>query len=56
MERPIASGLFALLTFTTGVVAACLMYQRGESALSIAKDTLLNQVGSLASEIQKTAS
>jgi hypothetical protein len=56
MERPIASRLFAFLTFTAGVVTAYLMYQRGESPLSIAKNTLLNPVGSLASEIQKTAS
>jgi hypothetical protein len=56
MERPTASRLFALLTFTAEVVAAYLMYRRGASPLSIAKNSLLNPVGSLASEIQTTAS
>jgi hypothetical protein len=56
MKRSTASKVFALLTFTAGAVAAYLMYRRGESPLSIAKNTLLNPVGSLASEIQKTAS
>ena len=47
---------FALLTFTAGAVAAYLMYRRGESPLSIAKNTLLDPIGSLASEIQNTTS
>jgi hypothetical protein len=56
MERSTASRLFALLTFTAGGVAAYLMYRRGESPLSIAKNTVLNPIGSLASEIQNTTS
>jgi hypothetical protein len=44
------------LTFTAGAVAAYLMYRRGESPLSIAKNTVLNPIGSLASEIQNTTS
>jgi hypothetical protein len=56
MERSTASRLFALLTFTAGAVAAYLMYRRGESPFSIAKNTVLNPTGSLASEIQNTTS
>jgi hypothetical protein len=56
MDRPTASRLFADLIFTVGVVAAYLMYRGGESPLSIARNTLLNPVGSLASEIQNTTS
>jgi hypothetical protein len=56
MERSTASRLFALLTFTAGAVAAYLMYRRGESPFSIAKNTLLNPIGSLASEIQNKTS
>jgi hypothetical protein len=56
MERSTASRLFALPTFTAGAVAAYLMYRRGESPLSIAKNTVLNPIGSLVSEIQNTTS
>ncbi len=56
MERSTASRLVALLTFTAGAVAAYMMYRRGASPLTIAKNTLLNPVGSLATEIQNTTS
>jgi hypothetical protein len=56
MERSTASRLFALLTFTAGAVAAYLMYRRGESPFSIAKNTVLYPIGSLVSEIQNTTS
>ena len=52
MERSAASKLFALLSLTAGAVAAYLMYRRGKSPLAIAKNTLLNPVGSLVSELE----
>jgi hypothetical protein len=52
MERSNVRRVFALLTFTAGAVAAYLMYRRGEAPFSIARRTLLNPVGSLASEVQ----
>ena len=55
MERQTAGKLFALLTFGAGAVAAYLMYRRGESLFTIAKKTVLNPIGSLASELQTTA-
>jgi hypothetical protein len=42
--------LFA--TVASGVVAAYLMYRRGESLGSIAKQTIANPVGSLISEVK----
>jgi hypothetical protein len=52
MERSNARKIFVLLTFTAGAVAAYLMYRRGESPFSIARKTLLNPVGTLASEVE----
>ena len=42
--------LFA--TVASGFVAAYLMYRRGESLGSIAKQTMTNPVGSLISEVE----
>ena len=42
--------LFA--TVASGFVAAYLMYRRGESLGSIAKQTIINPVGSLISEVK----
>jgi hypothetical protein len=42
--------LFA--TVASGFVAAYLMYRRGESLGSIAKQTMINPVGSLISEVK----
>jgi hypothetical protein len=53
MERSNARKVFALLTFTAGAIAAYLMYRRGESPFSIARGTLLNPVGAMASEVKK---
>ena len=52
MERRTVSRVFAFLTFTAGAIAAYLMYRRGQPPLSIARKTLLNPVGSLASELR----
>jgi len=38
----------------SGVVAAYLMYRRGESLVSIATRTVTNPVGSLISEVKNT--
>jgi hypothetical protein len=45
--------LFA--TVASGFVAAYLMYRRGESLGSIAKQTITNPVGSLVSEVKTRA-
>ena len=52
MERSKAHTIFTLLSFAAGAVAAYLMYRRGESPFSIAKKSLLNPIGSLASEVE----
>lgn len=39
-------------TVISGVVAAYLMYRRGESMFSIARKTVTNPVGSLVSEVK----
>jgi hypothetical protein len=39
----------------SGVVAAYLMYRRGESVVSIVRKTITNPVGSLVSEVRNTA-
>ena len=41
-----------LATVVSGLVAAYLMYRRGESLGSIAKQTITNPVGSLVSEVK----
>ena len=44
--------LILLATVISGVVAAYLMYRRGESLGAIAKNTITNPVGSLVSEVK----
>ena len=39
-------------TVVSGVVAAYLMYRRGESMVSIARKTVTNPVGSMVSEVK----
>ena len=39
-------------TVVSGVVAAYLMYRRGESIVSIAKKAVTNPVGSMVSEVK----
>jgi hypothetical protein len=39
-------------TVISGIVAAYLMYRRGESMVSIARKTVTNPVGSLVSEVK----
>jgi uncharacterized protein (DUF697 family) len=41
-------------TVIGGFVAAYMMYRRGESLGTIAKQTITNPVGSLVSEVKKT--
>jgi hypothetical protein len=58
-EEPVAtrgslSKVIFYATVVSGVVAAYLMYRRGESVLSIARRTVTNPVGSLVSEIRHT--
>jgi len=43
-----------LATVVSGVVAAYLMYRRGESLGSIAKRTMTNPIGSLVSEVKNS--
>jgi hypothetical protein len=44
--------LITFATIASGVIAAYMMYRRGASLPSIAKQTLLNPVGSLVSEVK----
>jgi hypothetical protein len=49
------SGLRRVILFATvvsGLVAAYLMYRRGESVMSIARQIVTNPVGSLVSEVR----
>jgi hypothetical protein len=39
-------------TVVSGLVAAYLMYRRGESVMSIARQTVTNPLGSLVSEVK----
>ena len=45
-----------LATVVSGLVAAYLMYRRGESVISIARRTAANPVGSLVSEVSNAVS
>jgi len=56
MERSASSMSFVLLTFTAETVAASLVYLRGASVLSIAKNTLFDPIGSLIPEIENITS
>jgi hypothetical protein len=40
-------------TVLSGFVAAYLMYRRGESLVAIARNTIINPVGSLVSEVKR---
>ncbi|RXH56237.1 hypothetical protein [Granulicella sibirica] len=42
-------------TIVAGVVAAYMMYRRGESVGTIAKSTIFNPVGALVNEVQNVA-
>jgi hypothetical protein len=44
--------LITFATIASGVIAAYMMYRRGTPLPSIAKQTLLNPVGSLVSEVK----
>jgi hypothetical protein len=44
--------LLFFATVVSGLVAAYLMYRRGESVMSIARQTVTNPVGSLVSEVK----
>jgi hypothetical protein len=46
--------IILLATVVSGFVAAYLMYRRGETLGAIAKQTIKNPVGSLASEVKNT--
>jgi hypothetical protein len=52
MEQERLRRLFVLATVISGVAAAYLMYRRGESLGAIAKKTLANPLGALASEVR----
>ena len=51
-EKGSLGKLFFYATVISGVVAAYLMYRRGESLGSIARQTISNPMGSLASEVK----
>jgi hypothetical protein len=44
--------MIVFATVLSGVVAAYLMYRRGESFLSIAKQTAANPIGSMVAEVK----
>lgn len=46
--------IILLATVVSGLVAAYLMYRRGESLGSIAKQTITNPVGSLVTEVKNS--
>ena len=46
------SKIVVYATVISGLVAAYLMYRRGESMVAIARKTVTNPVGSLVSEVQ----
>ncbi len=46
--------LIFFATVASGVIAAYLMYRRGESLGSIARNTIANPIGSLVSEVKNT--
>ena len=51
-ERGSVRKLFFYATVISGIVAAYLMYRRGESLGSIARQTITNPLGTLASEVK----
>jgi hypothetical protein len=52
MEQERLRRLFVLATVISGIAAAYLMYRRGESLGAIAKKTIANPMGALASEVR----
>jgi hypothetical protein len=52
MEREKLQRLIVVATFVAGVAAAYLMHRRGEPFLGIAKKTITNPVGALATEVK----
>jgi hypothetical protein len=46
--------LILFATVASGIIAAYLMYRRGESLGSIAKQAITNPIGSLVSEVKNT--
>jgi len=44
--------MIVFATVVSGLVAAYLMYRRGESFLSIAKQTAANPIGSMVAEVK----
>jgi hypothetical protein len=46
--------LIFFATVASGVIAAYLMYRRGESLGSIAKQAITNPIGSLVTEVKNT--
>jgi hypothetical protein len=46
------SKIIVYATVVSGLVAAYLMYKRGESMVAIARKTVTNPVGSLVSEVR----
>jgi hypothetical protein len=46
------SKIIIYATVISGVIAAYLMYKRGESLVGIARQTVTNPVGSLVSEVK----
>ncbi|MGC1295523.1 MAG: hypothetical protein WA869_10805 [Alloacidobacterium sp.] len=55
VEKQSSTGkLIFYAMIVSGVVAAYLMYRRGESLVSIATKTVTNPVGSLISEVKNT--
>ena len=44
--------MIVFATLVSGVIAAYLMYRRGETFLSIAKQTVTNPVGSMVAEVK----
>jgi hypothetical protein len=52
--RSTFSKVILCATVISGLIAAYLMYGRGESIVTIAKNTVTNPVGSLVSEVKNT--
>ncbi len=54
VNRSSFNRLILFATVASGFIAAYLMYRRGESLGSIAKQTITNPIGSLVSEVKNT--
>jgi hypothetical protein len=51
-EHSALSRAFLCATVISGLLAAYLMYRRGESIFSVARKTISNPIGSLVSEVK----